>query len=102
MMRWTPPGDLNDIKVPKSSRCLDHQIRQEESAVKNTTIAIDLAKSVLKLECPTGRATLPQTTDCRGPRSLCSWPMRRRPRSSWKPAALLTTGEEPSRVSVTT
>jgi hypothetical protein len=26
MMRWTPPGDLNGIKVPKSSRCLDHQI----------------------------------------------------------------------------
>jgi transposase len=40
---------LNDIKVPKSSRCLDHQNRQEESAVKNTTIAIDLAKTVFEV-----------------------------------------------------
>ena len=22
MMRWTPPGDMNGIEVPKSSRCV--------------------------------------------------------------------------------
>jgi hypothetical protein len=34
MMRWTPPGDLNGIKVPKSSRCvitkLTEGVRREE------------------------------------------------------------------------
>jgi transposase len=45
MMRWTPPGDLNGIEVPKSSETTP----QEESTVKNTTIAVDLAKSVFEV-----------------------------------------------------
>jgi len=47
-MRWIPPGDFNGIEVPKS-QLIDETKHQEESAVKNMTIAIDLAKSVFQV-----------------------------------------------------
>jgi transposase len=47
-MEWTPPATTRGINVPESP-CAPEGSGEEESKVKHTTIAVDLAKSVFEV-----------------------------------------------------
>jgi Uma2 family endonuclease len=46
MMRWTPPGDLNGIEVPKSPRSFDQKQPQEESTRETVKLQLYSIMSV--------------------------------------------------------